>query len=772
MSDGRDGRLGSEGADDEGPAGRVDAEVAETPAPSQRARDTIASMPEELPEDLRKELEQEVIELEQSSFAEAQVGTREDMRAVWRWLVFGVALALSLFHLYTAVFGTLPSLQQRSFHVAFGLGLIFLLYPAKVEMERKEALRGWALTILGLLALGILVTSEAAEPHVVLPAVGVLLLVQAARHLPLRLLGMPVADLLLSGLGFFAGLYVFVNHRAIGTGAGLETSMELAVATIGVLLVLVATQRVIGTPLVVLGGAALLYAYFGQQMPDFFQHAGYSVNRIVAHSFLGTEAIFGTPIRVSSTFIYIFIIFAALLQRTGMERFFTNLAFGLTGGMIGGTAKVGVLTSAFSGTITGSSVANTVSNGAFTIPMMKKSGYKGEFAGAVEAASSTGGQIAPPIMGAGAFIMIEFTGLSLWEIIQAAAIPAVLFFTAQFIVIHYESKRVGIMGLPRSQLPNVRQLMLKKGYLLAPIAVIFVILSMGFSAIRAAWYAVAATVLVNIAAQIIAWVARRWKTMEDKLTLSSLLDALVDAARMMLPIIAACATAGLIAGVVTLTGLGLQLSSGLVALAGETLLLTMFFTMIASLVLGIGLPTTANYVITATMAAPALLFFDPVPVIAAHMFVYYFGIMADITPPVCLAAYAASGIARSNPLKTGVQAVRIAIGGFLIPYMFVLSPVLLLEDWDWFNGPKAIVTALVGIYCVGTAMVGHIDRRLNWLVRGLLLVAGLLLLYAQLTTDLIGLAGFLAIFGWQWWTGPRARRRTEDTETTQPEVTP
>jgi TRAP transporter 4TM/12TM fusion protein len=751
----RASQAGSEGLRGEGEReGAHDTEMSEA---TRRAIKT--HIPEELPEELRRELEEGALELEQVSFSDAQMGTREDMRALWRWAVFLVALSFSLFHLYTAVFGTLPSLQQRSVHLGFGLGLIFLLYPSKTEMTQVEALRGWGLTLVGLLSLGLLYTTGNAEMHIVLPAMGVVALVQAARHLPIRFMGMPVADLLLAGLGFGAGFYVAVNHREIGQMVAMEQPLDLAVATIGILLVLVATQRVIGTPLVVLGIAALLYAYFGQQMPDFFQHAGFSVRRIVATSFLGTEAVFGTPIRVSSTFIYIFIIFAALLQRTGMERFFTNLAFGLTGGMIGGTAKVGVLTSAFSGTITGSSIANTVSNGAFTIPMMKKSGFRGEFAGAVEAASSTGGQLAPPIMGAGAFIMIEFTGLSLWEIIQAATIPAVLFFTAQFIVIHYESKRVGIMGLPKNQLPNVRKLMLTKGYLLIPVGVIFVILSMGFSAIRAAWYAVATTVLVNVASQLIAAAFRKWKTMQDKLTITSLLDALVDAARMMLPIIAACATAGLIAGVVTLTGLGLQLSRGLIALAGETLLLTMFFTMIASLVLGIGLPTTANYVITATMAAPALLFFDPVPVIAAHMFVYYFGIMADITPPVCLAAYAASGIARSNPLRTGVQAVKIAIGGFLVPYMFVLSPVLLLQDWTWFLGTKAILTALIGIYCVGTAMVGHIDRRLNPLVRLLLVAFGLMLLYAQLTTDLLGLAGFLAIFFWQWWTGPRARRR-------------
>jgi TRAP transporter 4TM/12TM fusion protein len=486
----------------------------------------------------------------------------------------------------------------------------------------------------------------------------------------------------------------------------------------------------------------------------------------VSTSFLGTEAVFGTPIRVSSTFIYIFLIFAALLQRTGMERFFTQLAFGLTGWMTGGTAKVGVLTSAFSGTITGSSVANTVSNGAFTIPMMKKSGYKGEFAGAVEAASSTGGQLAPPVMGAAAFIMIEFTGLPYIEIIKAAAIPAVLFFTAQFIVIHYESKRVGIMGLPRDQLPNVMQLMLRKGYLLIPIGVIFYILAVGFSAIRAAWYAVATTVIVNLVVQLISLLFGRWRDMEDRLTISGLLNGLVDAARIALPIIAACASAGLIAGVITLTGLGLQLSRELVALAGETLLLTMFFAMVASLVLGIGLPTTANYVITATMAAPALLYFDAVPVIAAHMFVYYFGIMADITPPVCLASYAASGIARSNPLRTGVQSVRIAIGGFLVPYMFVLSPALLLWEATWFTGTKAVITALIGIYAVGTAVVGFIDRALNLVLRGVLLGAGLLLLYSHLATDLVGLAIFVTVFAWQWWTGPRARRRDPALATT------
>ena len=729
-------------------------------APQGRFAGALDHMPDELPEDLKASLKEDVEKLEHVSFADSTPGTREDTRALWRWAIFVVGLALTLFHLHTGWFGLRPTLQQGSFHLGLGLGLIFLLYPAKTQMTRTEALRGWILAGIAAAVLAVMYATGTAGLHIVLPAAGVLVLVQAARHLPWHVLGMPIADIILALAGAGAGLHIFFNWEQITRRVAQEANFDLGVATVGVLLILLATQRVIGTPLVVVAAAMLGYAFLGPQMPGFLAHAGFSIDRIAATSFLGTEAVFGTPIQVSSRFIYLFMIFAALLQRTGMERFFTQLAFGMTGWMVGGTAKVGVLTSAFSGTITGSSVANTVSNGAFTIPMMKKSGFKGEFAGAVEAASSTGGQFAPPIMGAAAFIMIEFTGMSYIEIIKAAAIPAVLFFTAQYIVIHYESKRLGIGGLPRNQLPSVSRLLLRKGYLVVPIVVIFVILAMGFTPVRAAMMAIIATVLLNILVQAIAALFRKWRDLEDKLTITNLLDGLVDAARISLPIIAATAAAGLIAGVITLTGLGLHLSTGLIRLAGETLLLTMFFVMIASLVLGIGLPTTANYVITATVAAPALLFFDPVPVIAAHMFVFYFGIMADITPPVCLASYAAAGIAQSNPFQTGVQSVRIAIGGFLVPYMFVLSPQLLLVDATWFTGTKAALTAIVGIFCIGTAVVGFIDRKLNGLARLALAGTGLLLLQAELTTDLIGLAVFAAIFTWQWWTGPRSRRRT------------
>ncbi len=751
MSESRDQARSGEGAPEE------PAKQRKSSSAFDEARGQVADLPDEL----REELEADIAELEELSFADVSGGTREDMRPTWRFIVFGAALILSLFHLYTAMFGVLPGLQQRSFHLGMGLALVYLLYPGRQDLEGRDLLRSWVTMAAAGGVLALMYVREVADWYIVVGGAIVVLAVFASRHLPLRIGGIPLGDVALAGLSVGAGGYIFNNWNEIGRAVGAETDFTVGLAAVGVLLVLVATQRVIGTPLTVVASAALLFAYFGQSMPGFLAHAGFSVRRIVSTMFLGTEAVFGTPIQVSSTFIYIFMIFAALLQRTGMERFFTQLAFGLTGWMTGGTAKVGVLTSAFSGTITGSSVANTVSNGAFTIPMMKKSGYKGEFAGAVEAASSTGGQLAPPIMGAAAFIMIELTGLPYSTIIRAAAIPAILFFTAQFIVIHFESKRLGIMGLPKHKLPQPRQLMLTKGYLLIPIGVIFFLLAQGRSAIRSALYAVFAVVIINIVVQLISAVFGRWKDMEDRLSFLGLLDALVDAARIALPIIVACAAAGMVAGVITLTGVGLQLVSGLLSLAGQTLILTMFFSMIACLVLGIGLPTTANYVITATLVAPALLFFDAVPVIAAHMFVYYFGIMADITPPVCLASYAASGIAQSNPLKTGVQSVKIAIGGFLLPYMFVLSPQLLLEEATIAQGVLAAISALIGITAVGLAVVGYIDRRINWLIRAVLLASGLSLLSADPLLDAAGLITFIAIYLWQRVTGDIGRRREQ-----------
>ncbi|AEF40154.1 TRAP transporter permease [Hoyosella subflava] len=854
-----------------------------------------------------KDLEKDLLELEEHSFAEAAEATRVDRRAVWRWLVFFIALGFALFHIITSpVFeGSLPSRQQGPFHLSLALCLIFLLYPVKPRNSRKQRYFGWFLTASGLIALAAIAAQGIAGWHVVLPALGVLLLVQAARYVPLRAWGIPFADLILAGLSVFTGYYVFTNYETIIRTAGILNPTNIAVGTVALLLILVAAQRVLGSALVILATLMLAYAYYGPMLPGFLRHPGYSVDRIVNTSFFTDEAVFGTPIRVSATVIFLFLIFAAMLQRTGMERFFTDGALGATGWSTGGTAKVGVATSAFSGTITGSSVANTVSNGAFTIPMMKKSGYKPNYAGAVEAASSTGGQIAPPIMGAGAFIMMEITRIPYSEILKAAIIPAVLFFTAQFVVIHFDSKRLGIGGIPKALLPSVRQLMAAKGYLLIPIVAIFMLLSMGFSpgfaamasigiaiginiliqvfapavvavapahgemkppppptssrlagsaqllgffgiAVGVAWLgfqAVAAIapdmsrlnrmtvvalslgVLVALTVQITArrkgyeidpdlnaplktvahrtgqvlvpflvtflalWlvktlveallpdVGRAWTIVilafayaavttplvalfakwrnesEDKLSLATFAEGLVSATRIALPIVVACATAGILAGMITLTGLGHKLADGLISLGGGHLIPVLALSMLACLILGIGLPTTANYVVTATLAAPAIIVLlqgdlsEPTMaiILSAHLFVYYFGVMADITPPVCLAAYAACGVSGGDPIRTGGNAVRIAVSGFVVPFMFVISPELLLQNVTWIQGIQAAATSLAGVFFLGIAVVGFFRTKISWAERIALAVSGILLLHFSWTADLAGLAIGLTI---------------------------
>ena len=762
--------------------------------------------------------------LEGQSLADVERDTRKDHHAVWRLLIFLMGLTLSCFHLYTGFNETFPSQLQRTFHLAFGLGLIFLLYPARRPQLEREVWAGWILTVAGFALLGWLAVSGQANTYVVLPSALVLALVQAARHLPWRVLGMPVADALLSALGLLAGLYLFANADTLIRSAGRVPTTDPAmtpyfvVATIGVLVVLAAAQRAVGSALTVLAALMLVYGYLGPYLPGFLGHGGYSIDRIIATSFLGTEGVFGTPIQVSSTFIFLFMIFAAMLQRTGMEAFFNKLALSLAGGFTGGTAKVAVLASAFSGTMSGSSVANTVSNGVFTIPMMRRSGFRRDVAGAVEAASSTGGQLAPPVMGAGAFIMVEITGIPYIEIIKAAAVPAILFFAAQYVVIHYEAKKAGIQGLPREQLPSVRRLLKVQGYLLAPIILIFIILSLGFTPMRAALWAIVATVVINLFTQLVALVvgalrrgpvpeleppalpegagpvevwwhgvlrrchrllagapapARRavaqWRALDHKLTVRTLPAGLVDASRISLPVIAACAAAGLIAGIVTLTGLGLKLVDGLITLGQGNLYLVMFFVMIACLVLGIGVPTTANYVITATLAAPALLQLGA-ELLSAHMFVFYFGIMADITPPVCLAAYAAAAISGGSPLRTGVWAVRVAVSGFVVPYMFVINPQLLLLDVTWAGLVFTVVTAFLGITALGAAVAGYIHRPLHPVVRLVLAAAAVLLLGAPVWSTAVGVAVVAAVFAHQWWLRRREGRPVD--RPTAPVTTP
>jgi TRAP transporter 4TM/12TM fusion protein len=480
-----------------------------------------------------------------------------------------IAIGFSLFQLYTASVGLLPAQLQRSIHLGFVLLLAYLLYPATKKMSRRT---------------------------------------------------LPWYDVVLGLLGAASAGYFIVNYRALIDRAGAYLPLDIIVGVFGILLVMEACRRVVGIPILVIAGVFILYAYFGPYMPGFLNHKGYTLSRIITHLSYTTEGILGLPLGVCATFIFLFILFGAFLEKTGIGKFFIDISNAIAGFAAGGPAKVAVLTSALEGTVSGSSVSNTVGSGSFTIPMMKNLGYKPEFAAAVEAAASTGGQIMPPIMGAAAFLMSETVGVPYIEVAKAAIIPAILYFTGIWIMVHLEAKKLGLRGMRKDELPRLMTVLKERGHLILPLAAIIFFLVKGSTPMRAALY--------GIVFSIVASFLRK----STRMSFRDFIDALEMAGRNIIGVAVACAVAGIIIGVVTLTGLGLKMASGLLGLAGGVKILTLFFTMIASLILGMGVPTTANYLITATITAPAVVQLG-VPVLAAHMFTFYFGIIADITPP-------------------------------------------------------------------------------------------------------------------------------------------
>ncbi|WHX98357.1 TRAP transporter permease [Neobacillus sp. DY30] len=630
---------------------------------------------------LSNEKQQELLEK-----YDPEAGTRK-LIGVSGWIVFIGLLSFSLFHLYTGIFGMLTAQLQRSVHLGFALALIFLLFPARKKNRGKEHKVAWYDGILALLAVII------------------------GAYWPLF-----IDDLVLR--------------------AGNVTTLDFYVGLAAILLVLEATRRAVGLPITIIAIIFMIYALYGPYMPGFIAHRGLQLDRLVQTMFFTTEGILGTPLGVSSTFIFLFLLFGAFLVKTGVGQYFNDLAIAIAGRNTGGPAKVAIFSSALQGTISGSSVANVVTSGSFTIPMMKKLGYKKEFAGAVEASASTGGQLMPPIMGAAAFLMVEFIGgISYWEIAKAAAIPAVLYFIGIWIMTHFEAKRMGLRGLTKEEMPN-RKEVLKKLYLLLPIISVIFLLMSGMSVIRAALWSIVITVAVSAIRK------------ETRIGFKGMVEALVDGARSALGVAAATAAAGIIVGVVTKTGLGLKMANGLIDLAGGALLPTLFLTMIAALILGMGSPTTANYVITSTIAAPAIILLG-VPDLPAHLFVFYFGIIADITPPVALAAFAASAISGGEPFKTGVNSSRLAISAFIIPYMFVLSPELLMINTTWTYLLWVVFTAVIGMISIGAGVIGFWQRKMYWMERITAIAAGLCLIYPENLSDIIGLLLFFILFALQ-----------------------
>ena len=603
------------------------------------------------------------------------------------WIVFFGLLAFSVFQLYTSIFGILTAQLQRSIHLGFALALIFLLFPARKKNLKVKKVAWY--------------------------------------------------DLLLAVIAVAVGAYWPVMIDELVNRVGRLTPIDFYIGIAAILLVLEATRRTVGLPIMIIAAVFMAYALYGPYMPGFLAHRGLDLESLVQTMFFTTEGILGTPLGVSSTFIFLFLLFGAFLVKTGVGQYFNDLAVAVAGKSTGGPAKVAIFSSALQGTISGSSVANVVTSGSFTIPMMKKLGYRKEFAGAVEAAASTGGQLMPPIMGAAAFLMVEFIGggITYWDIAKAATIPALLYFTGIWIMTHFEAKRIGLRGLSDEEMPN-RKEVLKKIYLLLPILIVIILMVSGMSIMRAALWSILSTIVVSAFSK------------ETRIGFRDAIDALVDGARTALGVAAATAAAGIIVGVVTKTGLGLKLANGLLDLSGGYLIPTLMLTMLAAIVLGMGSPTTANYVITSTIAAPAIILLG-VPDLSAHLFVFYFGIIADITPPVALAAFAAAGVSGGEPLRTGVNSAKLAIAAFIIPYMFVLSPELLMIDTTWTELIWVVFTAISGMLAIGAGIIGYWLRKLYWWERVLGIVGGIMLIYPEGLTDIIGLGLFILLVALQ-----------------------
>ena len=562
------------------------------------------------------------------------------------------------------------------------------------------------------------------------------LLYPAKKNAPKNTNKVPIYDIILAFVSAGSFLYMGINYEQLVAQAGNYTQIDIAVAMVAIVLLFEACRRVVGVPILVVVGCFIAYAYFGNMIPGTFGHRGFSIQRIATHLYFTTEGIIGTPLAVCSTFIFLFILFGAFLERTGVGQFFIDIANSIAGKATGGPAKVAVISSALQGMITGSSVANTVGSGSFTIPMMKRMGYRPEFAAAVEAAASTGGQIMPPIMGAAAFLMAEMTGIPYSNIVIAAIVPAFLYFSGIMIMVHLEAKRYGLKGLPPEEIPNFFKLMFSYWYLLLPLIVLVTMMMTGYTPARSALVAIVVAIVVSMFRK------------ETRMSPQTFLDALEGGARNIIGVAIACSVAGCIVGIVTLTGIGLKLAGGLLSLSGGNVLLALFFTMIASIVLGMGVPTTANYVIMATITAPVVLKLG-IDLLPAHMFVFYFGIVADITPPVALAAYAGSAIARSNPLKTGVQATKLAIAAFLIPYVFALNPSLLLLGSTPIQVISVTITAFIGMFGVASAVEGYLFANMNPIVRIIALAGGLLLIIPGAATDIIGVVLVLLVMAFQ-----------------------
>ncbi|QXR20057.1 TRAP transporter permease [Acinetobacter variabilis] len=615
--------------------------------------------------------------------------TRNPINKSVRWFIAALAISYSLFHLYIT-FNPLPELIQRAAHVSIGLALIFLLYPARQASSRqKVAWTDWIWVIAS----------------------------------------------------FASFFYLFKEYQAImTTRGGIPNTLDIVFSIMTVVLVVEAARRVMGWMLPILGLIFLSYPFVSHfdWMPDRLLTRPYTFIDIFGQMYLKTEGLYSSAIGASVTFIFLFILFGAFLAKSGMGKLFNDLAMALAGHKQGGPAKVAVISSGFMGSINGTAVANVVGTGSFTIPLMKKIGYHKNFAGAVEASASVGGQILPPVMGASAFIMAETTGVSYGTIALAAVLPALLYYLGVMAQVHFRAGRDNLKGVPKADLPRVKEVLKERGHLLLPIIALVVFLFQSIPVSYAAVYTILLTIVVAA--------FRKSTRMGPK----EILEALADGAKQSLSVMSACAVVGIIIGVVSLTSFGSVMTSSIMSIGAGSLFLTLFFTMIASMILGMGLPSIPAYIITATMAAPALANFD-IPILVAHMFVFYFGLFANITPPVALAAFAGAGIAGGDPMRTGFLALRLSLAGFIVPFLFVYNPAMLMIDTTdiavnakefalpaWNVILSITVTSIVGILALGAAVEGYFKTAINWFWRIFLGVGALMMIVPETMTDIIG----------------------------------
>lgn len=615
--------------------------------------------------------------------------TRNPINKSVRWFIAALAISYSLFHLYIT-FNPLPELIQRAAHVSIGLALIFLLYPARQASSRqKVAWTDWIWVIAS----------------------------------------------------FASFFYLFKEYQAImTTRGGIPNTLDIVFSIMTVVLVVEAARRVMGWMLPILGLIFLSYPFVSHfdWMPDRLLTRPYTFSDIFGQMYLKTEGLYSSAIGASVTFIFLFILFGAFLAKSGMGKLFNDLAMALAGHKQGGPAKVAVISSGFMGSINGTAVANVVGTGSFTIPLMKKIGYHKNFAGAVEASASVGGQILPPVMGASAFIMAETTGVSYGTIALAAVLPALLYYLGVMAQVHFRAGRDHLKGVPKADLPRVKEVLRERGHLLFPIVALVFFLFQSIPVSYAAVYTILLTIVVAA--------FRKSTRMGPK----EILEALADGAKQSLSVMAACAVVGIIIGVVSLTSFGSVMTSSIMSIGAGSLFLTLFFTMIASMILGMGLPSIPAYIITATMAAPALANFD-IPILVAHMFVFYFGLFANITPPVALAAFAGAGIAGGDPMRTGFLALRLSLAGFIVPFLFVYNPAMLMIDTTniavnakefglpaWNVILSITITSIVGILALGAAVEGYFKTAMNWFWRIFLGVGALMMIVPETMTDIIG----------------------------------